>query len=404
MKFEQMSNKYNEAKNDLNSSEQVREIFGIDTMGKEDIIDFQQKIKGVTKEKLISFVENYEFKNFSNLIPKEINREEEIEKLEKKFGKKILIEKEDSMPVMILNEINTKLELSLEKDKLPKIVSFFNNPNSFYNFTNNLIVIEEGKASDIMTLGEEIMHFYRSKIKKLDSDAKSDLFEDIAVSEIFGRLGEAFVARHFPELKEPHYNERRVIQDEENMKYLARFLDVKTNKDLDGFLSRSYNCFFSNIQEIFSKIPEIKKDFSIWEEIHLNYLNDPEKIDPSGLYKDVVKLLIKEMQLLKPVAGRWEEQKRKLEGYGMEMEEIYEPNRSMVISYATNKFSNIKDFFNEMYGHVTGYSIAELILEEYEEILQPENFKKLLSMSNEEILEIYKPFLRREIVYNQDNK
>jgi hypothetical protein len=101
--------------------------------------------------------------------------------------------------------------------------------------------------------------------------------------------------------------------------------------------------------------------------------------------------LIGEMQVFED----WKEKKQMMEELGDDPE-ILEPSKNGIYSKVEGKQKNINYFFDEQYGHLAGYSIAEFILEEYEEILEPENFRKLLSMSDEEILEIYKPFLKKK--------
>ena len=389
IKFEQEPNNHNPEKtfNEIEASEQMREILEIDK--EKDVKCFKQEVKDVTKNKLIPFIESYEFKNFCNLEAKKT--EKQIEVLDS-FKEKIFIEDKESMPIMILNSVNEKLGLSLGEEDLPKIVNIAGNSKTFYNIDNNLIVIGEGNTNNFVYLGEEIMHFYRKKIKKPNSKINDNRFENIAIDELFGRLGEAFVVKYFPEFKESRYNERNHIKNEGTMKYLSCFLNARNNKGLENFLEKSSNAFYLNvIQEIFLKIPEIKKDFSIWEKIHLNYLKNPEKIDPSGLHKDIMNFLIGEMQVFED----WKEKKQMMEELGDDPE-ILEPSKNGIYSKVEGKQKNINYFFDEQYGHLARYSIAEFILEEYEEILEPENFRKLLSMSDEEILEIYKPFLKKK--------
>jgi len=389
-KFEQEGYNYNPEKtfNEIETSEPMREILEID-QGK-DVECFKQEVRDVTKDKLIPFVENYEFKNFCNLEVKKT--EKQIAFLDS-FEEKILIESKESMPIMILNSVNEKLGLSLKEEELPKIVNIAGNSKTFYNIDNNLIIIGEGDANNFIHIGEEVMHFYRKKIKKPNSKINNNRFENIAIDEIFGRLGEAFVAKHFPEFKESRYNERNHIKNEGTMKYLSSFLNARNNKGLENFLEKSSNSFYLNIiKEVFLKIPEIKKDFSIWEKIHLNYLKNPAKIDPSGLYKDIMSFLVEEMQVFE----NWEEKKQMMKEMGDDYR-ILEPSKDILYLNILNKQKNINYFFEEEYGHLAGYSIAEFILEEYEEILEPENFRKLLSMSDEDILETYKPFLKKEI-------
>ncbi len=106
IRFEGQEYNYNPEKilEEIRASEPMREILEIDQ--EKDVEFFRQGVRCTTKDELIPFMENYEFKNFCNLEVKKA--EKQIAVLDS-FEKKILIESKESIPTIILNLINEKL-------------------------------------------------------------------------------------------------------------------------------------------------------------------------------------------------------------------------------------------------------------------------------------------------------
>lgn len=361
--------------------EEVIDILNSNEKDKEEYTIILEKMRSLTIEKLIPILEQKDDceKIDFNQFKKNPFREEILNTYKERYGEKIVMGP-GTMPDLVMHSINKKLNLDTPLSELPEIVSFPGNKEDFHISSLNNIVLGFGHANDIISVSEELFHFFREKCKKndgKDEDIKNHL--KIAISELYGRLGEDFAVKNFPEFVESHYR-RRDVSSSKIIKIVLSHNYDKNRGCLEEKIEAEAHDFISDIE--LELIDKIKDDPSQWERIYNNFKKNFQSIfnDFEGIENNI-------KALAKLIVISEEENNIELREKG------FEKIKNLIFLIAKTKLNNL----DSGYGHVFGYSLAEIITEEVKDILEPKNFRKLLLMTDKEILDIYGPVLRKEI-------